>query len=708
MSGLVINPIWDTSVTSATNAAQIETAVNAEIKILEATFTNNVVLNLHVGWGEVNGQIIPAGAIAEGGYDTYETIPYAKVAAALAGRAASFPATDPNSAGSVSISDPNAVALGLLSGPTVGYIGLGNAISWDFAGGATIGANLVDFQGVVAHEITHVLGRYSDTSVVSPWLIDFFRYSAPGVHDFNILDANTYFSANGGTTVGRYFDTSSDQSDWADDPKQVDSFAEAALQGAKLPVSAVDLALMQALGWNVAGATVDYSATIKSAYDTFFGRDPSAAETSVWQNLLNTGSTAATLRSALVNDGAGQAYITGQITSLYDTYFGRDPSAGEISVWKGLIVGGSSTGTLRAALLADPAGQAHTTAQVTTLYDTYFGRDPSAGELSIWQGLIAGGSDFTTLRSALVNDVNGQNYIAGQVKTLYDTYFGRDPSAGEVSVWKGLIVGGADFNTLRSALVNDGAGHAHTTQMVTSLYDTYFGRDPSAGELSVWQGLITGGATFTTLRSALISDGYGQAYAASQITSLYDTYFGRDPSAGEISIWKGLIAGGADFGTLRSALLNDGSGQAHTAATITSLYDTYFGRDPSAGEVGVWKGLIAGGDTFLQLQDTLDRVTSSSSVPHFVGTGGNQTLFSSQSNYTVDNYDPSKIQLVFSPSLGGINILDSNHAHQITALDGSTDVLLTLDATHSVLLEHTTLASLTAYHGVDFIFALLP
>ena len=53
------------------------------------------------------------------------------------------------------------------------------------------------------------------------------------------------------------------------------------------------------------------------------------------------------------------------------------------------------------------------------------------------------------------------------------------------------------------------------------------------------------------------------------------------------------------------------------------------------------------------------------------------------------------VYLAITP-YGPINPLDPARAHQITALDGSTDVLISLDASHAILFEHLTLAQLPA------------
>ncbi|MBV8593496.1 MAG: NF038122 family metalloprotease, partial [Caulobacteraceae bacterium] len=507
-SQFVINLLFDPSVLNAPNAAQIEAAATSAAQQLEACFSDPITLNLHVGWGEVENQALDSGSLGQSSFSLL-SYTYQQLRTVLP----SLPATSPTGSNSVLLTPANQDALGLgFSNTADGYVGFGAASGLFSFNGATPAFNQYVFNNVFDHEVTEVMGREAElgsgVSHSDYSLLDMYRFASPGVHTVNPL-ANSYFSADGGVTQGYAFNTDSngDSGDWANSAP-ADAFAAFITGGQTNPMSSEDMAVMAALGWHPTSTT------------------PFAAP----------------------------------ITAAYDEWFGRDPSASELNVWSGLINSGYTENQLRAALLADPTGQGHTVAEIKSLYDTYFGRDPTASEVSVWQGLIAGGSDFNTLRSALISDPSGQAYIATEIKTLYDTYFGRDPTASEVSVWKGLIATGSDFNTLRAALLSDPSGVAHTNATVTALYDTYFGRDPTAGELAVWQNLIAGGATFTTLRSALLSDPAGVAHTNATVTGLYDTYFGRDPTASELSVWQGLIAGGATFTTLRSALLSDPTG----------------------------------------------------------------------------------------------------------------------------------------------------
>ncbi len=439
-------------------------------------------------------------------------------------------------------------------------------------------------------------------------------------------------------------------------------------------------------------------ALIKLLYNGYFGRDPSASETTYWSGALQSGAaTVATFNTILANDAGGKAYLPVSIKALYDTYVGRDPSAAEVTFWKGALQSGTyDLRQMQLVLAAQPGAQAHETAYLTQAYQTWLGTNPSVSDISYWSGQLNNAAVLPSqIRSILINDAGGQAHIAAIVSAEYSAYFGRAASTAEINVWKGLIAGGADFTTLQSALLSDSAGA--TAKTITSYYDSYFGRDPSFNEIGVWRGLLANGATTTTLRSALLGDAAGQAHTTAEVTSQYQTYFGRDPSQGEINTWKGLINGGATFTTLHNALVGDGGGKAHAAAEITALYQADFGRAPAAGETAYWTNAFNTGtanlDSFI---DTL--LTNAGSVIATVQAtpGHAATTWIDIGDPLVINGFTAADHIAFSgPAFTGYNALD--HAVQT----GNDVLIYGSDPAHVVLLENVHLTDLTAANFIN-------
>jgi hypothetical protein len=152
-----INVSWDPSVSIA--PAGFQDAVNNAVSQLESLFTNNVTININVGWGEYgqqepwgspNGNPIASGAIAQN-RGTYYPGPYTydQIRTALLGiqnpsatqqaAYATLPASDPFNGNPFTLTYANALALGLPVSPTtniaddVGFAATGT--TWYFGTG---------------------------------------------------------------------------------------------------------------------------------------------------------------------------------------------------------------------------------------------------------------------------------------------------------------------------------------------------------------------------------------------------------------------------------------------------------------------------------------------------------------------------------------------------------------------------------------------
>jgi hypothetical protein len=138
-----------------------------------------------------------------------------------------------------------------------------------------------DFFGVVAHEITEVMGRqmmdgenFQGGTSYEP--LDLFHYWAAGVPDFSATTAG-YFSPDGGTTNLGNFNTnpSGDFGDWAASVGN-NSFLAFSSSGVVDPVTANDLAEMNLLGWDPTTSGGAPVVTIALADDTSGGKDITA------------------------------------------------------------------------------------------------------------------------------------------------------------------------------------------------------------------------------------------------------------------------------------------------------------------------------------------------------------------------------------------------------------------------------------------------
>jgi hypothetical protein len=120
---------FDASTASA--PAAFFTAFNNEILEFESIYPDPITLNLHVGWGEINGGPLDPGNIGQS-LTNQQAVPYAALKAALGADAktaddatavAHLPLANPTPGKNFAMSNAEAKALGLLAGNAPGIDG---------------------------------------------------------------------------------------------------------------------------------------------------------------------------------------------------------------------------------------------------------------------------------------------------------------------------------------------------------------------------------------------------------------------------------------------------------------------------------------------------------------------------------------------------------------------------------------------------------
>jgi len=269
---MVITPIFDSSITSLSNAATVEAAFNTVANDYATSFSSPATVYIGVSWGSVDGYALPSNAVGASvdplyGYFNYSQIRsyFTNAAAAnptdtaLTTFVANMPATAPSGPKRYVIPAAETKALGLVSGSNTskdGYIGFaGNsATGFDYNPTDGITSGTFDFRAVAAHEIDEVLGRISGlTSSNSTYRtpFDLMRYGAPGSLSFS-YNAAAYFSINGGRTNLGNFNNSpygGDRSDWLTLTGSSDIQDAFISTGQNLNLTATDLTGLDALGW---------------------------------------------------------------------------------------------------------------------------------------------------------------------------------------------------------------------------------------------------------------------------------------------------------------------------------------------------------------------------------------------------------------------------------------------------------------------------
>ncbi|MHB8635329.1 MAG: NF038122 family metalloprotease [Fimbriimonadaceae bacterium] len=254
-SAFLINPTFDSSITSLTNAAAVESTINQVISLYDSTFNNAVTINITFqdmtsGLGQSSTAFTSqstatylAALAANSSGDAIDTAALVQLAA------------NPYTGSTIGVSTANARALGLSgAASTDGIVGLNTGLC--FTGHTSPVSGKVDLFAVAAHEIDEVLGTssgvgggFQDT--------DLFRYDGSGNRSFTTSSsAHAYFSVDGTTLIDEYNQFNHQPGDYGDwithNPPQVQDYA---LPGGVLVNPGVgEFGLLDAIGYNITPA----------------------------------------------------------------------------------------------------------------------------------------------------------------------------------------------------------------------------------------------------------------------------------------------------------------------------------------------------------------------------------------------------------------------------------------------------------------------
>lgn len=266
-AGLSINPTFTTAFNTnfGANAAAAQAAWNAAANVFTTNFNDNIHINIAVD------AVAGTSVFGQSNLGLFST-PYANLRALVVADAKS---ADDNLAisagGSMTLADPltgthtwwvsraQAKAVGLiaddLSNDGTTTFGAGNPFTFSGA----IAGGTYDFKGIAAHEISEVMGRLGlkggtiGGNANSYSLMDDFSYTAANTKGFANGAGNNFSIDNGTTLLKLWNDSSSnglDTRDWA--PGTNDAFNQFSSSGVVNPVSAVDLRLLDVIGYDLA------------------------------------------------------------------------------------------------------------------------------------------------------------------------------------------------------------------------------------------------------------------------------------------------------------------------------------------------------------------------------------------------------------------------------------------------------------------------
>jgi hypothetical protein len=263
---LVITPTFTANFNTnfGANAAAAQTAWIAAAQVFSSHLADNIHINITVDavagtnvFGQSDASLLSisyADLLAR--FRAEASTPNDNIAIGPGG---SMSAADPTSGtGTWWLTRSQAKALGHIpddlseDGTTI--FGAGNPFTFS----STITAGTYDFQGIAAHEISEVMGRLGlsggtvGTTANSFSLIDNFSYTGTGTKGLRGGPGNNFSIDNGTTLLKLWNDPTTnglDSRDWA--PGTNDAFDQFSDSGVVNPVSAVDLQLLDVIGYDL-------------------------------------------------------------------------------------------------------------------------------------------------------------------------------------------------------------------------------------------------------------------------------------------------------------------------------------------------------------------------------------------------------------------------------------------------------------------------
>jgi serralysin len=301
---MLINLIQDTVGQNGSAPAYFMKDMQTAADMFDSMFTNNVTINLHVGWGSANNVVDNNLTGSGGAYATGingQLVQFSTLSNWLI--ASEHSANDIQAYSTLAglgLSGSQNIYVDSAQEKALGhYTGSSSAVDGYAAFGTGISDSLL--VGVALHEFAHALGRNTINYTGNPTIMDLFRYGSSGHLQWQESGGQqAYFSINGGATDVADFSTTSDYGDLSNSSSLStnDPFNAFYNSSTTQSLTALDKEIMDILGFNTSfGTAGDFNGDGKS---DILWQAPNGGQVYEWQ-MNGTQVTS----SAAIGGGAG-------------------------------------------------------------------------------------------------------------------------------------------------------------------------------------------------------------------------------------------------------------------------------------------------------------------------------------------------------------------------------------------------------------------
>lgn len=309
------------------------------------------------------------------------------------------------------------------------------------------------------------------------------------------------------------------------------------------------------------------------------------------------------------------------VQQAYEQYLERPVDGPSLAYWtQQLQSGAASYASFIGAVLGSGeffALHGNTNAGfISGLYEQLLGREPSGGDLTFWNGVLASGASPAQVAQTIFSTPEAQNQVAvltqqfqqavgNWVTNLYQDVLHRTPVSSEVQYWaQQVTAGNVSRGQVAAAIANSDEANGG---VIAGYYHQYLGanRAVDPGGMTYWLGVLHhGGRLEDVLAGILNSPEYYLVHGNNPtgfVDALYHDLLGRSADANGETYWVGQAKTRDAAAVIHDFVFTP----EYRKGLVDAWYQDYFHRPADTGGESYFTSLLNQGLTQQQIETTL-------------------------------------------------------------------------------------------------------